>query len=48
MKVYYLGVIVTFLSLAGLAESFTGNGSMFWSIAWFVAGISMVLTGYIK
>lgn len=47
-RFYYIGVIFTFLSLAGLAESFTGHGSTFLSIVWFVIGFSMVLTGYVK
>ena len=47
-KVYLLGVIITFLSLAGLSESFTGHGSTFWAIVWFVIGFAMVLQGYVK
>ena len=46
--VYYLGVIITFLSLAGLAESFTGHGSTLGALVWFVIGFGMVLTGYVK
>ena len=47
-KIYLLGVVITFLSLAGLSESFTGHGSTFWSIVWLVAGITMVVQGYIR
>ena len=47
-KVYLAGVVITFLSLAGLSESFTGHGSSFWSLVWFVAGFTMVLIGYTK
>ena len=47
-KIYYAGVVITVLSWAGLAESFTGHGSTFWSIVWLVIGFAMVLTGYIK
>lgn len=46
--IYYLGVIITFLSLAGISESFTGHGSTFWGIIWFIIGLTMVLQGYIK
>lgn len=47
-RIYYGGVIITFLSIAGLGESFTGHGSTFWAIAWLIIGIAMVLQGYIK
>ena len=47
-QIYYLGVIITFLSLAGLAESFTGHGSSEGALIFFVVGFAMVLQGYIK
>ncbi len=47
-KIYYLGVVVTFLSLAGLAESFTGHGSTGGSLIFLVIGLLMVIQGYIK
>lgn len=48
MKVYYLGVITTILSLAGMAEAATGHGSYEASVVWLVIGLVMVLTGYAK
>lgn len=47
-RIYYLGVVITFLSLAGLAESFTGHGSAEGAIIFFIIGFAMVLQGYIK
>lgn len=47
-RVYYLGVITTFLALAGMAEAVTGHGSYTGAVVWLVIGIAMVLTGYIK
>lgn len=48
MRVYYLGVITTFLAMAGLAEAATGRGSYAGAIFWLVVGLAMVMTGYIK
>ena len=48
MRVYYLGVIITFLSLAGMAEAATGRGSYGAAVIWMVIGLAMVLTGYVK
>ena len=47
-KIYYLGVVVTFLSLAGLAESFTGHGSTEGAIIFLIIGLLMCIQGYIK
>lgn len=47
-KLYYIGVVITFLSLAGLSESFTGHGSTLGAIIWLVVGLVMILQGYIK
>ena len=46
--VYYIGVVITFLSLAGLGESFTGHGTTEGAIIWLVAGLAMVLQVYVK
>lgn len=46
--VYKAGVIVSFLSLAGIAESFTGHGNTLAAAIWLAIGFGMVLTGYIK
>lgn len=47
---YYKGVILTFLSLAGLSKSIQADNGfyIFLSIVLLVVGFSMVLTGYIK
>ena len=47
-KIHLIGAVITFLSLAGLGESYTGHGSTFWAIVWLVVGITMVLMGYIR
>ena len=47
-RVYYLGVITTFLSLAGMAEAATGRGSYGAAVIWLIIGLIMVLTGYAK
>ena len=47
-RIYLAGVVITFLSLAGLGESFTGHGSTLGAIIWFVIGLVMVLQGYLK
>ena len=47
-KIYYLGVIITFLSWAGLAESFTGHGSTEGALVFLIIGLAMVLQGYIR
>lgn len=47
-RIYYLGVVVTFLGVAGIAEAITGHGSVMASAVIMSAGIGMVLTGYIK
>lgn len=47
-RIYYVGVVLTFLAMAGLGESFTGHGSTFWAIVWLVVGFAMVLQGYVK
>lgn len=47
-KIYNLGVVITFLSWAGLAESFTGHGSSEAALIFLIIGFAMVLQGYIK
>lgn len=47
-RIYYIGVVVTFLGIAGIAEAITGRGSVMASAVIMSAGIGMVLTGYIK
>lgn len=47
-RVYYLGVITTFLALAGMADAVTGHGSYGASVVWFIIGFIMVLLGYAK
>ena len=47
-RVYRLGVVISFLSMCGLAEAITGNGSQMASIVWFAIGLIMCLIGYIK
>ena len=46
--IYKLGVIITFLSWAGLAESFTGHGSSEAALIFLIVGLAMVLQGYIR
>lgn len=45
---YSLGVIIAFLGLSGIAESFTGHGSGTASAIFFTAGLVMCMFGYIK
>lgn len=47
-RVYYLGVITTFLAMAGMAEAVTGHGSYGAAVIWLVIGLVMVLMGYAK
>ena len=46
--IYYIGVVVTALSWAGIAESFTGHGSTECALVFLIIGLAMVLQGYIK
>ena len=46
--VYKIGVITSFLSLAGLAEAITGRGDTTISAILFGIGIVFCLTEYIK
>jgi hypothetical protein len=48
MLISYLGTIICFLSLAGMAEAITGNGSYDAAVVWFVIGFILSLTGLIK
>ena len=48
MFISYLGVIITFLSLAGMAEAVTGNGNYNAAVVWFIIGFILALTGFIK
>ena len=47
-RIYKLGVVITILSWAGLAESFTGHGSSECALIFLIVGLAMVLQGYIK
>lgn len=46
--IYYIGVIITALSWAGIAESFTGHGSTECGLVFLVIGLAMILQRYIK
>lgn len=46
--VYYIGVIVTFLGIAGIAEAVTGRGSILVAASTFAVGFVCVLAGYMK
>lgn len=46
--IYITGVIVTFLGLAGISESFTEHGSTSAGLIWLLIGLLMVLIGYTK
>lgn len=43
---YYGGVILSFLALAGIAESITGRGDRNISIVLFIVGFLCALAGY--
>ena len=45
---YKVGVILSFLSMSGIAEAITGHGELNISIILFVAGLFLCMTGYIK
>ena len=47
-KIYNVGVIISFLALAGVAEAITGRGNQNISIALLVVGFLMCLFGYVK
>lgn len=47
-KVYNVGVIISFLALAGVAEAITGRGDYSISIGLLIVGFVMCLTGYVK
>ena len=46
--IYKLGVVITLLGLAGIAEAITGRGSILVSAAVFGIGFGMILKGYMK
>ena len=46
--IYIIGVIITFLGLAGISESFTGHGSTFAGLIWLSIGLLMILFSYTK
>ena len=46
--VYYIGVIVTLLGIAGIAEAITGRGSIMIAAGTFAVGFVCVLVGYTK
>lgn len=47
-KIYNIGVVISFLSLAGVAEAITGRGDYTISSILLAVGLVMCLTGYIK
>lgn len=47
-KIYNIGVAISFLSLAGVAEAITGRGDYSYSIGFLIVGFVMCLTGYTK
>ena len=47
-RVYAIGVVISFLSLAGVAEAITGRGDYSISIGLLIVGFLMCLTGYTK
>lgn len=47
-KIYDIGVVISFLALAGVAESITGRGDYSFSIGLLIVGFVMCLTGYVK
>lgn len=46
--VYRIGVCISFLALAGVAEAITGRGDQNISIALLIVGFLLCLFGYIK
>lgn len=48
MKLYNIGVIISFLALAGVAEAITGRGDYSISIGILIVGFILCLTGYAK
>lgn len=47
-KIYNIGVVISFLALAGVAEAITGRGDYIISTAILGVGIIMCLAGYVK
>lgn len=47
-KIYNIGVVFSFLALAGVAEAITGRGDYTISIMILIVGFVMCLTGYTK
>lgn len=45
--IYGLGVFISFLAMAGFAESITGRGSRTASIVMFIIGFLCALVGYV-
>ena len=45
-KLNSLGIIILFLGIAGIAESFTGHGSIYAGIAWILIGFIFMILGY--
>jgi len=46
--IYKIGVIVTILGAAGIADAITGQGSFFIACCVFAVGFGCVLGGYLK
>lgn len=47
-RLYDIGVVISFLALAGVAEAITGRGDYTISAILLGVGICMCLTGYMK
>ena len=47
-NIYCIGVIISFLALAGVAEAITGRGDYTISSILFGIGVVMCLAGYMK
>lgn len=45
---YRVGVVISFLALAGVAEAITGRGDQNISIALLIVGFLLCLFGYVK
>lgn len=46
--IYVIGVVISFLALAGVAEAITGHGDSNISIGLFIVGFVLCLVGYVK
>ena len=46
--IYSVGVCISFLAMAGVAEAITGRGDTTISMTLFVVGVLMCLFGYVR